>query len=232
MREWCGPSDRPAPLPRTAPALRGFFVIIDIMTTTQIATDIGKQDNANGICALLSPVSQQRVTEILQRITDQIPDGIWCMPPSSLHITLCEIMQAKPYAEDKEVLFQRNADQYRHALKAILKDTEPIEITFDRIEVSPHAIIIRGSADEVLQAMRSELIELLPLPPGTKLPPTIVHSSIARFTRELNLKTVESIVAGLPISFTETITEFQLVHNGSPHMLNYEIDSRYPLIAR
>ncbi len=199
------------------------------MNTTYIATDIGKKDNANGICALLSVNGQLQVAKILKQITDQVPEGIWCMPPRSLHITLCEIMQAKTYHEDKEVLFQKHFNQYQRALNTALKDVRPIEILFDRVEVSPNAIIIRGNNDTALATIRSKLVESLPLPAETKQPPTIVHSSIARFTQGLDMAKLESVISKLDISFTETITEFQLIHNGSPHMLNYEIASHHPL---
>ena len=206
--------------------------IIGPMQTTQIATDIGRKDNANGVCSLLSPNGQRQVVEILKQLDKELGDGIWCMPPESLHITLCEIMQAKAYREDKEVLFQRNRGRYDRALSMALKGVGPIEILFDHLEVSPNAIIIRGSDDSALDAIRSRLVELLPLPIETKQPPTIVHSSIARFTKELDLSVVESIVAKLHVSFAETITEFQLIHNGSPHMLNHEIASRHLLVKK
>ena len=202
------------------------------MRTTQIATDIGRKDNANGVCSLLSSKGQRQVIEILKQLNDELGDSVWCMPPSSLHITLCEIMQARAYPEDKEVLFQRNLDRYKHALDTVLNEVGPIEILFDRLEVSPNAIIIRGSDDTALNAIRSRLVELLPLPVETKQPPTIVHSSIARFTKELDLSMVESIVARRHVSFSETITEFQLIHNGSPHMLNYEVVFRHSLIKQ
>lgn len=141
-------------------------------------------------------------------------------------------MQAKPYPEDKELLFQRRKAHYEDVLEEVLSDTEPIEVIFDRIEVSPQAIIIRGSDDHAFDAIREKLIKLLPLPEQTKQPPTIVHSSIARFTKEVDLRVVEQVIAKLKIDFQETITEFQLIHNGSPHMLDYEIAARFPLNAK
>ena len=209
-----------------------FFCYYKFVQTTKIATDIGKKDNANGICSLLSPEGQHRVAKVLKQLSDELGDDIWCMPPASLHITLCEITQAKPYPEDKEVLFQHNQSQYKRALDAALSGVKPIDVVFDRLEVSPDAIIIRSNDDNALHAIRSQLVDLLPLPAETKQPPAIVHSSIARFTKELGLDMIEPIVAKLHISFTETIAEFQLIHNGSPHMLNYQIASRHPLVEK
>ncbi len=202
------------------------------MTTTQIATNIGAKDNANGVGALLSPVGQQQVASLLEQVSKELGDAVWCMPLSSLHITVCEIMQAKPYPEDKEVLFQRNLERYKQALKSVLNDAEPIEVTFNRVEASPQAIIIRGSDDHAFDAIRKGLVTSLPLPAQTKQPPTIIHSSIARFTKEIDFSIVEAAIAKLSVSFTEIITEFQLMHNVSPYNLSSEVAARFPLKAR
>lgn len=199
------------------------------MTTTQIATNIGTKDNANGVCALLSPVGQQQVASLLEQISKELGDVVWCMPLSSLHITVCEIMQAKPYPEDKEALFQQNQEQYKQALRAVLSNLEPIKVLFNRVEASPQAIIIRGSNDHVFDDIREKLVTSLPLPEGTKQPPTIIHSSIARFMKEIDFSIVEAVIAKLNVSFTQIITEFQLMHNVSPHNLHSEVAARFPL---
>lgn len=199
------------------------------MRTTQITTNIGAEDNANGVCSLLSPKGQQQVASLLEHVKEELGDVVWCMPLSSLHITVCEIMQAKPYGEDKEVLFQRNQERYKQALRAVLHNVKPISVTFDRVEVSPQAIIIRGNDDHAFDDIRKKLVVALPLPKQTKQPPAIIHSSIARFTKEVDLSVVEAVVAKLSVSFTEVIAEFQLMHNVSPHNLSSEIAARFPL---
>jgi hypothetical protein len=200
------------------------------MEMTQVATNIGDKDNACGVCALLSVDGRQEVKRLLEQLDERLGDTIWCMPTGSLHMTLCEIMQAKPYAEDKEALFNRNLDGYRTALDKAFSGIPPIKVVFDQIEVSPQAIIIRGSDDGTFNALRAQLVDSLPLPTETKRPPDIIHSSIARFTKAVDLSIVEAAVAELNMSFTELVTEFQLMHNGWPHMLNYELATRYPLL--
>lgn len=202
------------------------------MLMTQAATNIGAKDNANGVCSFLSLNGQQQVASLLEYISKELGDVVWCMPLSSLHITVCEIMQAKPYPEDKEILFQRNQERYKRALGAVLGGVEPIKIVFDRVEASPQAIIIRSSDDHAFDDIRKKLVTSLPLPEQTKQPPTIIHSSIARFTKEIDLSIVEAVVAKLNVLFTEIITEFQLIHNVSPHNLSSEVAARFPLKAQ
>lgn len=196
---------------------------------TEVATNIGVKDNANGVCALLSQEGQGRVAALVKLLSKELEEGVWYMLPEALHITVCEIMQAKPYPKDKEALFQANQNRYKRALEDVLSDVGPIQILFDRVEVSSQAIIIRGNDDHIFDSVRAELAKSLPLPPETKRPPTIVHCSIARFTKELDLAMVESVVAKTNILFTETVGEIQLMHNVSPHNLNYEVAARFPL---
>lgn len=205
------------------------FCYYGAVILTQIADNIGSKDNGCGICSLLSPLLQQEVLKIQLKLQRELSDNIWCMPLKSLHITLCEILQNKPYTLDKNLLFEQNKDKYVLAISEALKNQHPIEILFNRIEASTQAIIIRGDDDKVLDNIRHKLVESLPLPVSTKLPPTIVHSSIARFTKEVDLDKVESVVQSLKFSFTETIQEFQLVHNVWPHMLNYDVFKRFTL---
>src|SRR5687767_2133135 len=143
------------------------------MRMTQIATNIGAKDNANGVCSLLSPKGQQQVASLLEHIRKELGDAVWCMPLSSLHVTVCEIMQVKPYPEDKEILFQRNQEQYKQALGTVLNNVRPIKVIFNRVEASPQAIIIRGSDDHAFDDIRKKLVASLPLPEQTKQPPTI-----------------------------------------------------------
>lgn len=199
------------------------------MILTQINPDIGVTlpDIDCVAVALLSESAQQQISKLLRAITERLGDAIWPMPANALHITLCEIIQPKPYIEDKSELM-KNLPQYEHALEGLLR-IAPVEVSFNTIEVSPQAIIIRGEDDGTFNRVRSQLVPLLPLPAETKLPPDIIHSSIARYRKEVDINEVRSAVADLAIDFNETIHEFQLIKESAPHLVNYSIARRYLL---
>jgi hypothetical protein len=205
------------------------FGIVATMPTTRIQTDIGLKDNGCIVVSLLSAPAQQAIIRLQTALTTQLGDILWTMPAASLHATLCEIIQPKPYSEDKKLLYERNHTEYEIALEEVLSHYEPISVRFDTIEASEQTIIIRGDDGGVFNQIRAELIEKLPFPAETKLPPNIVHSSIARYTEEVDLENVRAIVERLNISFTETIYEFQFMYPIWPHLLHYDVVRRYQL---
>lgn len=199
------------------------------MLTTEINTTIGITDPGNDCItiALLSETGQQQVISLLEEIKKQLGDIIWPMPAKALHITLCEIIEPRPYFESKAKLLKK-FPHYEAVLEEVLT-MPPIPVHFDTIEVSPQAIIIRGRDDGTFNRIREELVEKLPLPNETKSPPDIIHSSIARYTKEVNIEEVKAITDSFRVDFVETVNEFQLLHKTAPHLLNYQIAHRYAL---
>jgi hypothetical protein len=199
------------------------------MSLTQINNelDITKPDNDCIAVSLLSEPAQQQVTRLLLTLTERLGEVIWPMPSHALHITLCEIIQPKPYLEDKTELL-KSTPHYEAVLENFLK-IPAINVQFRTIEVGPQAIIIRGEDNGAFNLIRQQLVSGLPLPLETKMPPDIIHSSIARYRKEIDVDYVKAATADLSIDFIETINEFQLLKATAPHLLNYTIARRYQL---
>ena len=199
------------------------------MASTIIATEIGTQGDGCAVVAFLSENAQAQIANLLRELKQELGDTIWTPPLKALHSTLCEIIQQIPYEEDKDVIYKRHHAEYEAALQEVLACFGPIRIAFDRIEVSPNAIIIRGDDTGTFNQIRALLTEKLPFPPGTRRPPDIIHSSIARFLKEEDLDMVEQVVARHSINFEEIVTEFLLLYPVSPYVLDYQVVRRYPL---
>lgn len=200
------------------------------MEKTQIADYIGKPDNAYALLAFLSDDTKHAVGSLLADLKQKIGDGLWTMPKEALHITLCEIIQPKPYIQDKQSLYEANETAYENTPGKILAKFKPINIRFNKIIASPQAITIQGQDDGSFNNIRQQLVDHLPMPGETKLPPDIVHCSIARFTQELDIEKVRQIVARYSINYMETIEEFKLVNNLAPPLLQYKVIRRYSLV--
>ena len=199
------------------------------MTLTQVNHEIGvtKPDVDCIAVALMSAHAQQQVQVLLQKITQRLGDTVWPMPADTLHITLCEVIQPKPYVEEKELLL-KNLPRYQSVLEEILA-VPAISVTFTAIEASPQAIIIKGQDDGTFNRLRKQLVSKLPLPNETKAPPEIIHSTIARFRNEVDLDMVKSVIADLKVNFVEAVCEFQLLLKTAPHLVTYTLVQRYPL---
>ena len=103
------------------------------MRITHIQTDIGNQDNGCAVVALLSANAQQAITALQQQLRGQLGDVLWTMPSTSLHTTLCEIIQPKPYSADKQLLYAQNHGAYEAALAEVLEKYGRVEIHFNTI---------------------------------------------------------------------------------------------------
>lgn len=193
------------------------------------ANNIRQREVSYVLLALLSDNARVQIATLLRKLARELPGTIWCMPADALHITLCVIYRPINYDQDKTAMYERNRRQYEDVARTVLSGSGKIAVNFDTVEASPHAIIVRGEDDGRFGAIRSQLVERLPLPIGTNLPPDIIHSSIARYTRAGKLGEVKNAVANHEITFKEEVTEFKLVRCTLQPLLDYEVLQTYPL---
>lgn len=201
------------------------------MPNTIPAESIEQEEIGYALLAFLSDAARNAVTDLLKALDAELPHMLWCMPPAALHITLCEIIQPKIYEQDKDVLYSEHQREYINLPGTILANFKKVRVTFNTIEASPNAIIIRGSDEGDFEAIRTQLVEQLPIPAQTKRPPDIIHSSIARYIAQVDLAKVQAALKHHHIAFEEEIQEFKLVRSTTQPLLNYEIIKTYPLAA-
>ena len=128
------------------------------------------------------------------------------------HITLFEIvMTFRDYPEDRDAIFERHRAGIDAELRAQLAGQEPITVTLDILEASPSAVIVRGTDDGSFRRIRDAISSKHLLPEGTRTPPDIIHSSLGRYVKEVELEQVRSVLAAHALKLTQTITEFEMV---------------------
>lgn len=180
--------------------------------------------------ALLSETAQQKITNLLQAMSQELPDVIWPMPPEALHITLCEVVQSrKNYTQDKDALFAQREQEYLDGAAKVLSGIKAFSVVFKCIEVSPDAIIVRTEEGAAFNDIRAKLLGHITLPTETKRPPDIIHSSIARYKQTVDLEVVRAVAAEQTIDIEEPITEFKLLRTLVPPLLQYEEIASFPL---
>ncbi|MFZ2494570.1 MAG: hypothetical protein WAW60_02235 [Candidatus Saccharimonadales bacterium] len=165
------------------------------------------------------------------QLSDELDDAVYTTTRDSLHITLLDwIAPLVDYDEtDKNLLYKRICDEYDTALEKACYNVGQIAVHFTEIRVSPSTIFIVGHDDGQFQAIRERFLDNVKLLPGTKLPPTIIHSSLARFTKEINMDAVEKAVSNHHIDFMQHIDWFRLVHSYREPLLEFDELKRYKL---
>lgn len=178
-----------------------------------------------------SEVNKAKLLEVIQEIDLGYQSDIFCTPPDSLHITLLDwVAPLVDYdGQDKDRLYESVFEVYDQAMSEVTSSSGPIEVKFDEIRVSPSTIFITGRDDGSFQRIRSQFLKKVELLPGTKLPPDIIHSSLARFTAAIDLGEVSSFIASRTIDFTEVASGFRLVRSSIEPLIDYRVIKRYEL---
>jgi hypothetical protein len=178
-----------------------------------------------------SETNRQLLAEIMRDIARHFPDAIFCPPPDTLHITLLDwISPLVDYGDqDKAELFQKFKPLYDRAMTEALADIKPVSVHFNQMCVSPSTIYITGEDDGSFQQIRDRFLQKVDLLPTTKLPPQLIHSSLARFTKPIELAPVETFAVETPVNFQQEITEFRLINNHLEPALEFDVLKRYTL---
>jgi len=171
--------------------------------------------------------------ELIDKIKATFNDAVFCPPRSALHITLLDwIAPLIDYdGRDKDTLFASVQPDYDKVISSILTSVNPITVHFDAVKVSPSTIYITGNDSGEFQKIRDEFVDKVELLPNTKLPPQIIHSSLARFTKPIDLNAVETFIASQTLDITQTISSFRLIRTTKEPNLEFKTLKRYELMA-
>ncbi len=199
------------------------------MTKTIPAHFIGQDVTAYALLAFMSEPGRRKIGALLADLNRELPGVLWPMPLEALHITLCEIIQIKPYGHNKEDLYALHKLDYEDGSAEILAATKPVRIRFGSVTATPQAIIVTGQDGGTFNALRDRLIQRFPLPAETGPPPNIVHCSIARYAQAVDLAEVQAVVRRHDVGFEEEVTEFKLVKHLVAPLLKYDTLRTYPL---
>jgi hypothetical protein len=172
----------------------------------------------------------RQIDDIQTRLNERFPGAIWIAPRDSLHITLMDwLAPLVDYGEDKDELFHSIENRYIEVLAEALEGQRPIQVTFDTIEVYPAAIIAKGHDDGSYQRIRESFLEKVELLPGTKQPPKIIHATICKFLKKIDVSEVEDFVRQEPLRFQEEVSDFRLARESQIFMLTHEVLRRFTL---
>jgi 2'-5' RNA ligase len=184
----------------------------------------------HSIVKLLDGGCLEHSVSIQQELKAIFGDAIWLQEPPSLHITLMEIIADADYGNySREVLFKQWYKAYSDVLQNILYSYKPLNVLFEEILVSKRAIIIKTKQSEQLNDIRAKILEQVELPLGTRTPPNITHSTLARFLRIINVDEARKAIRHLKINEYQTIHEFSLVADLGPPNFNNVPTTIYPL---
>jgi hypothetical protein len=200
------------------------------MQLTQPYVELNKDVVGYMLNSPLYSENQLIIWDLQEKLKDTFGDIIWNLPAKSLHITLMDwVAPLADYDQDKDALFREIFDKYDQTLRETIQAVHLIRVTFTEVHVSSGGIYITGTDQGQFDYIRNNFLEKIELLVGTKRPPTIIHTTIARFTSATDLKPIQEFIDGELIQFEQIIDEFVLVRETKIPMLEYEIIETYPL---
>ncbi len=204
---------------------------MSIIQQTIINHDIGRPVIGYMLNATFRAKEQKEIATLQQKIAERFGSSIWITPPATLHITLMDwIAPLVDYGKSKEGLFEELFPAYDAVFTRLLKDFKQIKINFNEVKATPGAIIILGQDNGEFNNIRSRFLEEVQLLPNTKQPPVIIHSTIARYRKEMDLNPIISFLAQHPVMFTYEVSRFRLVRENTAPQLKYQLLKEYPLV--
>jgi len=193
---------------------------------------VGEEHLGFVINAAFSKENTNIITTWLEGLHEVAAEGVYTMKPEGLHITVLDWVAPLFDYEgvDKRRLYDELRPSYDAAFRRITDNIEPFDVHFTELRVTPGSIILVGQDRGQFQSLRQELMNSVDLPKGGKQPPTIVHSSLARFVApEIDLAPLEEYARNNPLDLTQRIDEFHLVETRREPMQDFSIIDTYRL---
>lgn len=195
-----------------------------------IPNALAPSGDEHAIVSLLSDSLVHQIVDIQKELQKRLGDVLWVPPTNCLHITLMEIICNADYGKVPRMqLFSEWYGTYGTAVKEVIEQYATFTLEFSDLYVSPAAIIITASDPSPLNSIRSALLANIKLPDGTKQPPRIAHTTIARFMRAVELEDVQAAAQPLQRRVTESIKAFKLIKGLGPPDFNPKEIANYPL---
>lgn len=201
------------------------------MAMTEPVDWIGKPVLGYAVSARFGDSNRKILAELISQIELAFPGTTFSAPSASLHITLLDwVAPLVNYnGQDKDGLYRQVKADYTKAIKNILAGFGPISVRFTEIRVVPSGIIIVGQDGGQFGDIRRQFNQRVEVLTGTKPPPEIVHSTLARFTVVTEIEPYVDFIRGKSIDMPQVVDEFVLTRSLMEPMLDYEIVQRFSL---
>ncbi len=170
-----------------------------------------------------------KIDSLQQEIAEQLPaSGLWLPHGDQLHVTFAHVVSPDAtYESDRDTLFEAA----RPAVESALTDVAPLlrgnTIVFDTIQAFPAAIILTGKDYGTMAMARQKYLEKVQLPDGSRLPPKIIHITLARFREQMNMADVEAAIAKLTPNILFTPERLELVQEHSMYTQSHTVIGQY-----
>lgn len=184
-----------------------------------------------GIAYTLTKEDNDRLKSTDKAIQERLKDTIYFAPDGSRHITIMNLTSVVEGYENHDIMqfFENNVVLYRNRLKIIVRSLDPFEVRFTHLQVGSGAVILRGQDQGQISVIRGELMDL-PRLSGRVIDSGFIHSTQARYKRQVAVSEVRERLEGISVDIPITIDKIGLVRAdvsfSEPHVVLEEFALR------
>ena len=119
---------------------------------------VGQEHLGFVINAAFSEENTRIITTWLDGLRKVAPEGVYCMEPEGLHITVLDwVAPLFDYGgADKHELYASLYESYDATFRRITTAMRPFEVRFNELRVTPGTIILLGQDDGQFASLRSQ----------------------------------------------------------------------------
>lgn len=193
-------------------------------TLTEVG-DFDRRTEGYIIIASLPEEAKQQIYAVQDSLAAVVPpSSLWLPRGEQLHITFAHVVSPdSTYERDRSELFADVQPEVEHALQHAAQQVRGDTVTFDQIKVFSGAIILEGIDDGTIAAARSRFADDVTLPEGTRTPPNIIHTTIARFREQLPLNDVRAALNNINPNITFQVTGLQLIQEHAMYTQSHTV---------
>lgn len=185
------------------------------------------------IIAPLSAASRAALESLQDQMAAKLPaDSLWLPRGEQLHITFAHIISPETEHPDRPALYRKLGPQVLEILGRMVPTDLDIALELAAVEAFPAAIIAKWRDDGTYARLRERLMQEFTPPQGSRLPPQIIHTTLARFRQEVPMQAVQDAVAALqlpaPAAPHEHTTQLQVIHERKIFVQEHDIVATFP----
>ncbi|NKL94179.1 2'-5' RNA ligase family protein [Rhizobium leguminosarum] len=141
-----------------------------------------------------------RLCALQDRIERECNGPLLRVPATSLHMTVATLISAgAQFSMPNDEVWKLNGERWKEIVERLVKQTPPIDLSFQEVQVSEAAIFVKAPEPPELQRLRSAISDAVWFEDWRPKPPRIAHFTLFRFSAEEWLPALPGDAGLLPI---------------------------------
>ncbi|TBG58376.1 hypothetical protein ELG71_08435 [Rhizobium leguminosarum] len=141
-----------------------------------------------------------KLCALQDRIERECNGPLLRVPATSLHMTVVTLVDATAqFSMSNEEIWKLNGERWKETVERLVKQTPPIDLSFQEVQASEAAIFVKAPEPPELQRLRSAISDAVWFEDWRPKPPRIAHVTLFRFSAEEQLPALPGDAGLLPI---------------------------------